>query len=300
MTEGTRSTIWITGCAGFLGNRLAAHLASLGHSVVGLSRRECSIAGQAIAIDLAANDAPEKLGQLIKDIGVPDGVVHAASRQPGSGTLSDFIRSNVQSTANLLEAFREKPPVQIIFTSTQSVYDRPASLPVKETDPVGGTLPYGATKRWAEQLMESFQEHSRVVVLRLPSLYGAGQADSFIDGLAERALRGEPLELFSRGDLIRDALHVNDLIGAITSCLQRRIENSFSVMNLGCGRPIKTAEYARALVRALETRTDIVPIDRPASQFDLYADIEQARRQIGFEPMSLEESMKTYADELRA
>ena len=252
-----------------------------------------------MAIDLAADNAPEKLAQLIRDIGAPDAIVHAASRQPGSGTLSDFIRSNVQTTANLLEAFKQKAPLKIIHTSTQSVYDRTDSLPVKETDRVGGTLPYGVTKRWAEELMESFQEYSQVVVLRLPSLYGLGQADSFIDGLAQLALRGEPLELFSRGDLIRDALHVNDSIAAINACLKRPLEKSFSVMNLGCGRPIRTAEYAQALVRALESKSQIVPIDRPASQFDLYADIEQARRCIGFEPMTLQQSMKIYASELR-
>jgi nucleoside-diphosphate-sugar epimerase len=70
-------------------------------------------------------------------------------------------------------------------------------------------------------------------------------------------------------------------------------------MNLGCGRPIKTYEYAQALVRALESNSEIVPIDRPASQFDLYAEIEKARRCIGFEPMTLEQSMKIYANELR-
>lgn len=252
-----------------------------------------------MAIDLAADDAPEKLGQLIRDSGAPEAVVHAASRQPGSGTLSDFIRSNVQSTANLLEAFKQKAPLQIIYTSTQSVYRRPASLPVKETDPVAGSLPYGVTKRWAEQLIESLQESSQVVILRLPSLYGVGQEDSFIDGLAKLALRNAPLELFSRGDLIRDALHVNDSIAAIASCLKRPLEKSLTVMNLGCGRPIKTYEYAQALIRALESKSDIVPIDRPASQFDLYAEIERARQCIGFEPMTLEQSMKIYANELR-
>jgi len=300
MTDEAPRNIWITGCAGFLGNRLAAHLALLGHSVVGLSRRKCSIAGQSIAIDLAADDTPETLDELTRDMGVPDVVVHAAPKQPGSGTLSDFIRSNVQSTTNLLEAFNQNPPRLIVYTSTQSVYSRTTSLPVKETAPACGSLPYSATKRWSEQLLETFSSQSDVIVLRLPSLYGEGQADSFIDGLARLALRNERIELFSRGELIRDALHVNDVIGAITSCLKRPLENSFSVMNLGCGRPIKTYEYARVLVRALETRSEIVPIDRPASQFDLYADIEQARRCIGFEPMSLEQSMKVYTDELRA
>jgi nucleoside-diphosphate-sugar epimerase len=304
MTNKTGSSIWITGCAGFLGKRLAAHLVPLGHSVVGLSRRQCSIAGTSVAIDLAADDAPEKLSDLIRDLGVPDAVVHAASRQPGSGTVPDFIRSNVQATANLLEAFkqlegfRQKAP-QIIYTSTHSVYCRPDSLPVREEDRIGGKMPYGLTKRWAEQLMESIQKSFQVVILRLPSLYGVGQDDSFVDGLAKLAVRGAPLELFSRGDLIRDALHVSDAIGAITSCLKRPPDKSLRVMNLGCGRPIKTYQYAHALVRALESKSEIVPVHRPASHFDLYAEIELARRSIGFKPMTLEESMRVYANELR-
>jgi nucleoside-diphosphate-sugar epimerase len=155
------------------------------------------------------------------------------------------------------------------------------------------------TKRWAEQLIESLQEYSQVVILRLPSLYGVGQGDSFIDGLGKLALRNAPLELFSRGDLIRDALHVNDSIAAIAACLKRPLEKSFTVMNLGCGRPIRTNEYAQALIRALESKSEIIPIDRPASQFDLYAEIEEARKCIGFEPMTLEQSMKIYANELR-
>src|SRR5689334_24570542 len=87
-----------------------------------------------------------------------------------------------------------------------------------ELAPAGGTLPYGATKRWGEQLLETFQRYSRIVVLRLPSLYGTGQADSFIDGLARTAQRNEPIELLSRGDLIFDALHVDDVVRAIESC----------------------------------------------------------------------------------
>lgn len=300
MAAGTRSTIWITGCAGFLGKRLAAQLATQGHSLIGLSRRECSISGRSIAIDLAADEAPETLDALIEDSGVPEVVVHAASRQPGAGAHSDFFKSNVQTTINLLKAFKQSQPRLFIYTSTQSVYSRPPSLPVKETSSACGTLPYSATKRWSEQLLEPLGRRSCVRVLRLPSLYGKGQGDSFIDGLAGLALRNEPIELFSRGELIRDALHVNDVIGAITSCLQARPENSFVVMNLGCGRPIRTDEYARALVSALESDSKIIPVDRPASQFDLYADIEQARESIGFEPTPLAQSMKMYADELRA
>ena len=226
-------------------------------------------------------------------------MIHAASKQPGTGSPSDFIKSNIQTTANLLEAFQPHPPAQIIYTSTQSVYNHPASFPVRETEPAGGRLPYAATKRWSEQILETFQDRSRITILRLPSLYGAGQADSFIDGLARVARRGEPIELFSRGELIRDALHVSDVVKAIERSIELRLDGSFSLMNLGCGRPIKSLEYAQLLVKQLESKSEIVPVDRPASQTDLYADIERARQCIGFEPMPLAHSMKVYADELR-
>jgi len=296
----SKPTIWITGGSGFVGQRLIQHFSSLGHEVTSLSRRDPSFAHHSVAVDLAASDACEKLQELSLNRGRPDVIIHAASKQPGTGNLSEFLRSNVQTTANLLDAIKQSPPLQIIYTSTQSVYQRPASLPVKETDAAGGTVPYGATKRWAEQLMESFQEYSRVVVLRLPSLYGAGQSDSFIDGLAQPALRGESLELFSGGELVRDALHVNDVVKGIAACVDQQPKSAFSIMNLGCGRPIKTLEYAKALVTALGSSSKIIPVERQSSHFDLYADIETARRQIGFEPMPLEQSMKIYADELRA
>jgi UDP-glucose 4-epimerase len=296
----SKPTVWITGGSGFVGKRLIRHFSSLGYEVTGLSRRHCPVADRSVGVDLATPVALEQLRELILTRGRPEVIIHAASKQPGTAGLSEFVSSNVQTTANLLEAIKQAPPLQIIYTSTQSVYQRPASLPVKETAAANGTLPYGATKRWAEQLLEGFREYSRIVVLRLPSLYGAGQSDSFIDGLAQPALRGEPLELFSRGNLIRDALHVTDVVKGIAACVNLQSKDTFSVMNLGCGRPIKTLEYAKALVAALGSDSKIVPVDRQAPHFDLYADIDEARGQIGFEPLPLEQSMKVYADELRA
>ena len=291
--------IWITGCSGFLGTRLAKHFANQ-HSVTGISRRDCNDASRSVSIDLTASKSPRLIEKLATEIGAPEIVIHAASKQPGTGDLADFVDANVHSTSNLIEGLTQQPPRLIIYTSTLSVYGRPSVIPVDESSPAGGSLPYGATKRWAEQLLETFQRYSRIVALRMPSLYGAGQTDSFIDGLARTAQRNEAIELFSRGDLIRDALHVSDVVHAIDNCIAKPPGNAFSVLNLGCGQRISTSEYAHALVHALGSKSTIVPIDREAPQFDLYANISAARQQIAFAPMSLPESMKVYADELRA
>lgn len=250
-------------------------------------------------MDLAGDAAREQMRNLIEARGAPEIVIHAASRQPGRFSLSDYVKSNVLTTANLLDALAESPPRSIIYTSTISVYGRPENNPVRETEPPHPETPYALTKLWSEQLLEAFKHRAQVIILRLPSLFGLGQKESFIDGLAKTALFNEPIEMFARGEVVRDALYVSDVVRAIESCIMHPPPGGFHVINLGCGRRLTTREYALALVSALGSTSAIVPVDRPSPHFDLYADIEEAARLLGFRPTSLEESMKEYADELR-
>src|ERR1043166_6913329 len=196
--------IWITGGAGFLGRRLTAELGQQGHRVLSLSRRASTDADESIIIDLAQEK--EKLNSVAHEHGPADVVIPAASRQPGRYTFPEFVKGNILPTVNLLEALKSSPPKQIIFTSTLSVYAQSNNLPFTEDHPASSALAYAATKRWAEQLLETFRA-AQVTVLQIPRLYGKGQDDSFIDGFAQLALRRENIELFSRGATIREALH---------------------------------------------------------------------------------------------
>src|SRR5215213_5505620 len=289
--------IWITGGAGFLGTRLTTALKRDNNHIVSLSRRNSPDADQSISIDLAAQK--DALKTLVQERGAPDVVLHCASRQPGSYSLPEFVKSNVISTQLLIDAFRHAPPRQVIYTSTLSVYSKSARLPFTVTHPTSSPAPYAATKRWAEQLLETFRE-AQVIILRLPSLYGAGQADSFVDGLAKLAISNDDIELFSRGEVIRDALHVNDVVAATQTCIERPPTETFSLMNLGRGRPVTSLEYAETLVASLDSTSKIIPVDQPASQFDCWADISKAKRLIGFQPPDLRESFRSYVDDLRA
>jgi nucleoside-diphosphate-sugar epimerase len=292
--------IWITGSAGFLGGRLYQQLLADGHEVVGISRRTTNQAN-AYAIDLANDSSVETLASIRSNIGPPDVVIHTASRQPGlKGELPAYVKSNLKTTSNLVAALRDSPPRQLIYTSTLSVYSRPSTNPVDESAPAGGQLPYSATKRWAEEVIENAHDFPSRLVLRLPSLFGKGQDDSFIDGLARVAMRNEPIELFGQGKLIRDALHVSDVVAAIQSVINNPPGDKFVSLNLGCGRSLTTQDWAEALVEAMGSTSEIELTDRAVNQFDLYANIERARSTIGFCPTELRESLKRYADELRA
>ncbi|HEV8136287.1 MAG TPA: NAD(P)-dependent oxidoreductase [Pyrinomonadaceae bacterium] len=291
--------IWITGSAGFLGQRLTQAFSSAGANVTGLSRRFTPIAATSLQLDLGKVDSVQTIRQASSSVGAPDVVIHAAAKQPGAGSLAEFVQANVHTTFNLLQGLKETPPKQVIYTSSISVYAPSVTLPAAENAPPVAPQPYAATKRWAEEVLQNWKE-SQVTVLRLPSMYGKGQADSFIDGLARLAIRGEPIELFSRGELLRDALHVTDVVAAIVSCVNQPTVNQYSLMNLGCGRPISTMEYAQALIEQFNSTSQLIKSERVAPQQNLWADISLARRTIGFKPTELRESLRTYGEELRA
>jgi nucleoside-diphosphate-sugar epimerase len=280
--------IWVTGSSGFLGSRLASELTKAGHVVVGLSRRA--------GIDLASDASRKQL----QEMNIPDVVVHAACQKPGPAGLHDYVKSNVMTTVNLFESLDPLPKL-IIYPSTLSVYGRCDRQPIRESETPKADFPYALTKRWAEEAVATLAPRTKVVVLRLPALYGAGQEDSFVDGLAQLALTNKPLELFAYGKTVRDAMHVSDAVRAIQQCIDTPPQDAYTCLNLGCGQRLTTEDYARALVTALRSDSPIVPVDRPSTQlFDMYADISEARRILGFRPTELHASMERYARELRA
>jgi len=191
-------------------------------------------------------------------------------------------------------------PEKLIYTSTISVYKTPAALPVNEQAQTRQDSPYVITKLAAENLLRTGKSQIQTTILRLPSLYGAGQKDSFIDGLAYVAIKNQPIELYSQGKVLRDALHVSDVIEAIDLCLKKIPKDHGSItMNIGCGSPISTYHYAKALIRALNSHSMIIPVSQDSPHaHDIYADISLAKKLIGFSPMSLTVAMERYADEL--
>jgi len=289
--------VLITGGAGFVGTRLTRALKEEGHTVISVSRRDASEADISHRLDLSRTDSIATLKALLKGMPHLDVVINAAARQPGLGEFSDFARSNAVATAYLLDALEDTPPRRLIHLSTQSVYAQTTQLPVSEDKPASSSAPFAASKRLGEQIALA-SKLSPVIVLRLPSLYGKGQGDSFIDGLARTAIANDTFELFSNGQLIRDTLHVSDVIDAVKQAMDFGLKDRTYVMNVGCGRPITTLEYAQALSEVFNSKSEIRCVDKPADQFDLYADISKAQKLIGFRPTELRESLQKYLEEL--
>lgn len=295
------ASMWITGCAGFLGGRLVAHFGARGWATTGLSRRASTAAGRSLEVDLTVPDAGAVLRRHIADTGIPSVVIHAASRQPARCGLGEYVRGNVVTTSTILDAVSENPPGLFVLVSTQTVYGEPEASPVKESAPLRSAHPYGMTKAMAEQLAAFAAAKMKVVVLRLPSLFGKGQADSLVDGFARLAMADQTIELYNRGETVRDVLHVDDVVRAIAQVIERMPDEPLTVANLGTGRAYTAWDIAAMTVSALGGRGQVVRSEKGVGGYHgFFADITIARERFGFQPTTLEQSLERFAHELQA
>ena len=289
--------IILTGSSGFLGNRLVKLLTRKGYDIIGLSRKPGdNIIDQFLPIDLALKNTTNTLKKIINGFSTPYVVIHLAAQQPGNKYVSPYMKNNVLATANLFDAICDNTPELIIYSSTHSVYGECNIIPVTETQEINCKTLYAVSKYTCEKIIQEL--NNKIIILRLPSMYGYGQEDSFIDGICKLAIENQPIELFGEGKTIRDAVHVSDIVKAVENCIETPIEQQSTIINLGCGEKITVLDYVLELTKALGSDSKIIPLKNP-SKMNFYCDISNARSLIGYEPLGLHDSMKLYAKELK-
>lgn len=162
--------VLLTGHTGFKGAWLAFWLDRLGAEVVGIGLPPITtpnlvgLAGIDGLIDgrlVDIRDADELMRQIRS--ASPQVVLHLAAqalvRTSYGEPLSTFA-TNVQGTANVLEAVRATDTVRVVVAiTTDKVYRNIEQLyPYRETDPLGGHDPYSASKAAAEIVIASYRD----------------------------------------------------------------------------------------------------------------------------------------------
>ncbi len=230
----------------------------------------------------------------------PDRVYHLAAQSYPSaswGAPVATLRTNVEGTANLLEALRAHAPearVHIAGSSAQYGPVQPADVPIPESHPLRPASPYGVSKVGQEllglQYHDSYGLH--VVVTRSFNHVGPRQGDrcsiqTFCQQMARIEAGRQPPELLV-GNLEprRDFTHVADVARALWLLLERGRPGT--VYNLGSGVATRIGDIVD-LVRArgrvpVELRVDparLRPVDEPILQ----ADTTLLRRDTGWTPL---------------
>ena len=296
--------VLVTGCAGFIGSRVAALLVEQGHEVLGIDnlsdaydvrmkhwRVENLLAPN--VIDWVNGDITDRAAveSLFGDF-VPDAVINLAARAGVRQSIDDpwvYYETNVTGTLNLLEACGEAGVSRFLQASTSSVYGD-NEMPFFEDDPID-TLrsPYAASKKASEGLCQLCRNlfDFDITVFRFFTVYGpSGRPDMSVFRFVKWIAEGEPVQLNGDGTQRRDFTHVDDVARGVVAALDRR--PGYETINLGSDNPVEINEIIGEIEAVLGMTATIERHPFPSTDVNAtWANISRARELLGWEPRVL-------------
>lgn len=191
------------------------------------------------------------------------------------------VTSNVVAAVKWLQRLSETKVREIVFISSGgTVYGVPKTNRVDESHPTDPISSYGITKLAIEKYVAMYSTMFGVEyrILRPSNVYGPGQrlqiGQGVIGVMADRALRGQPLEIWGTGENLRDYLYIDDLVSAVVSILAYK--GSHRVFNVSSG----TGHSVLDIISILGTQLGRLPelLYQPARAFDVPVNVLDASR----------------------
>jgi UDP-glucuronate 4-epimerase len=308
-------TILLTGAAGFIGSHTSRALLNEGHQVIGIDDLNdfYNPAWKEENLQpLKENKEFTFYKQDIRDLeGLltiarqhrPEVILHLAARAGVRPSIREpllYEETNVRGTLNLLEIAREQGIRQFVFASSSSVYGNQDKVPFSETDPCNAPIsPYAATKKAAELLAYTYSHLYGIncIGLRFFTVYGpAGRPDMAPYLFTEAILTGRPINKFGDGTTRRDYTYIDDIVAGVAASIN--IDRRFEIINLGNNSPITLNEFISTLENITGNQMQVIEKEmQPGDVVQTYADIEKAKKLLGFEPKtSFAEGMSKFVE----
>lgn len=290
----------VTGGAGFIGSNLALALARAGERVRVVD--DLSTGYWENLDDAPSGAEPERFLGDIRDGGVMasamsgiEVVFHQAAlgsvpRSIENPVLSDSV--NVGGTVTVLDAARHAGVRRVIFAASSAVYGDTPTLPKQEEMPASPLSPYAVSKLACERYMAVFSSLYGIetVSLRYFNVFGPKQRPdgayaAAIPRFLWAALHGEPITIYGDGETTRDFCFVDNAVAANLGAAASSQRLSGEVCNVAAGRRVSLNALVTELGRVLGTEPTVLHSDpRPGDVRHSLADIERARKLIGYEP----------------
>jgi UDP-glucose 4-epimerase len=294
-------TYLVTGGCGFIGVNLIPRLVERGKQVrvldnLSLGRREDV---EALGVDLHVGDIRDPADVAKACTGI-DAVVHLAAHTRVVESLSDpqlNFDNNATGTLNVLQACRNSGIPKMIFASTGGAILGEQEPPVHEGMVPRPISPYGASKLAGEAYCSAYAGAYglKTAALRFSNVYGpySYHKGSVVAQFFRNLLRGEPIVVYGDGEQTRDFLYVADLVEAIL--LADKTEPAGEVFQIASGRETSVRSLLEAMKAMLPERKFDVRFEsaRAGEILRNYANVEKARRILGFDPKThLSEGLK--------
>jgi nucleoside-diphosphate-sugar epimerase len=208
----------LTGATGFIGSHIAEHLVQKKIDTHLFIRRRNSIIDslekRGAKIHVAQYDNMSVLKASLKAAEV---VIHCAGATRALKE-KDYIKTNVDFTANILNVINKQQRF-ILISSQAAAGPSNASVPVdEETEPVPLTY-YGKSKLLAERqaIKWGAENNNSFVILRPSVVYGPREKDMYN---YFRLIKKGIFLLLGNGKKRFSILHVNDLVLAVMMCAE--------------------------------------------------------------------------------
>jgi nucleoside-diphosphate-sugar epimerase len=194
----------------------------------------------------------------------------------------------VEASLALLRAFAHGPGRRAVLAGTSAEYDWDAvgGRCHERNTPLRPATLYGAAKHGLHSVAERYAEQAGFELAwgRVFFLYGPGEPDGrLVPSVGRGLLAGEPVPT-TRGNQIRDFMHVEDVARAFAELADSGVTGA---VNVASGEPVTVREVVGELAEAAGRPELIRPGELPDRKGDpprLVADVSRLRDEVGFTP----------------
>ena len=312
--------ILVTGAAGFIGMHCTERLLARGDTVVGVDNLndyyEVSLKENRLKrisrhpqfthhpVSVEDREAMASLFATEK----PDRVIHLAAQAGVRYSLENphaYADANLVGFMNILEGCRHNDVEHLVYASSSSVYGGNEQMPFSEHHSVDHPVSlYAATKK-ANELMAHTYSHLfdlPTTGLRFFTVYGPwGRPDMALFKFTAAMLKGEPIDVYNSGQMVRDFTFIDDIVEGVIRVLDKVATPNpdfdpqspdpqssrapFRVFNIGNGNPVPLMDYIGALESALgiTAEKNMMPM-QPGDVPMTSADTTELADWVGFAP----------------
>ncbi len=303
--------ILITGGAGFIGSHILAQLQG---------RRDMDV----VVFDNLSSGSKEHVpagmelveGDVCDEAAVDalfadhhfDAVIHLAAQTMVPTSVEQPVldcQINLEGVLHVLEACRIHGTGHILFSSSAAVYGDNLHIPLKETERLVPTSPYGITKMATEHYLRVYHElyGMDATVFRFANVYGERQGEKGEGGVVsifcKLLSQRQGITVFGDGNQTRDFVYAGDIAQAIIRALPLK---GYHTMNVSTGQETSINDLIRSFEKAVGYT---VPVQYTAPRTgDILRSVlsnETLKRDLGFVPaMDLEEGIRRTYDWYRS
>ncbi len=291
-------TALVTGGAGFIGSNLAAELLRQGWRVrildnFSTGKREHLPRTDRANLEILQGDIrnPKDCAQACRGMTC---VFHQAALRSVPRSVDEpgaTNEVNVEGTLNILQAAVGAGVRRFVYASSSSVYGDSTDLPQEESHLPKPLSPYAVSKLAGEHYAQCFTQTFglETVSLRYFNVFGPHQDpeskySALIPAFISQVAQGKPFEIHWDGLQGRDFTCVDDVVQA-NLLAAKATSVSGRAFNIANGHSRTVLEVADAIAKILGRNPGRQHTEkRQGDVRTTWANIEQARRLLGYEP----------------